>query len=190
VRLFVAVRLPDEVRRALGAAIDQLRTVARGVSWVASENLHITLKFLGEVDAGIVESLDSALAGAATGVPAFPLEVRGLGAFPTAKRPRVVWAGIGAGAEPLAALAGRVNAALARLRFPPDDRPFSGHITLGRVREPQRDQALASALEHAGDRVFGRLAVADVVLVRSDLSPNGARHTPVQAFPLADRLPG
>jgi 2'-5' RNA ligase len=183
-RLFVAVLLPDAVRRALAAAVDRLRPLAPGVAWVASENLHVTLKFLGEVDDGRVTQVREALARAVPAGAPFDVRVRAMGAFPGAARARVLWAGI-ADAGPLAALADRVDTALGTAGFPRDERPFAAHVTLGRVREPRRDAALAAALAEAATVDFGLVRVDQVVLVRSQLSPRGARHSPVGAWPLA-----
>ena len=95
------------------------------------------------------------------------------------RRPRVVWAGIGAAATSLAALAGRVDAALEPVGFAREDRAYSGHVTLGRVREPRRDEALAGALERGAGVDLGGVHVDRIALVQSQLSPRGARYTPV-----------
>lgn len=184
-RLFVAVLLPDTVRAVIAAEVERLRPLAHGVAWVAEANLHVTLKFLGEVDDARVEAVREALGRASAGAAPFSLEVSGIGAFPTAMRPRVLWAGLGAGAAALAAIAGRVDAALAQAGFPPEDRPFAGHVTLGRIREPRRDPALTAALERAARQHFGTVLVDRVVLVRSELSPNGSRYTEVDSSRLA-----
>ncbi|MBI2157172.1 MAG: RNA 2',3'-cyclic phosphodiesterase [Candidatus Rokubacteria bacterium] len=172
------------MREALGAAIERLRGTARGVAWVAPENLHLTLKFLGSVDETGLAALTSALTSAVTGLAAFDAEVIGLGAFPTPAHPRVLWAGIADGAGALVDVAGRVEAALAALGFPPDERPFSPHVTLGRLREPRRDPALAEALAAGAGRAFGRTRVGRVSLMRSDLSPRGARYTELAGIAL------
>jgi RNA 2',3'-cyclic 3'-phosphodiesterase len=112
----------------------------------------------------------------------FDLRVRDLGAFPSRTRPRVLWAGIDEGADAVAALAADVDAALARLGFEPETRAFSAHVTLGRVRSPRADPRLAEALR--GD-VYGRQRVDHLSLVRSELSPRGARYTELAALPLA-----
>jgi len=109
-------------------------------------------------------------------VPAFEVEVRGLGGFPSATRPRVLWAGTPASAA-FARLAEDVDRALVALGFTAETRGFTPHVTLGRVREPRRDPALAAALEAAAARPFGTLPVERVSLMRSDLSPRGARYT-------------
>jgi 2'-5' RNA ligase len=168
--------LDAPTRAALAARVDRLREVAPGVAWVAPDNLHVTLKFLGGVDAPRLDRVRAALDRAVAGVPAFDLAVHGLGAFPTPTRARVVWAGIGDGGEALRAVAGRVERELAVLGFPPEERPFSPHVTLGRVREPRRNERLAAALARETSR-SGTVRVDRVSLMRSDLSPRGARYS-------------
>jgi 2'-5' RNA ligase len=127
-----------------------------------------------------------ALHTAARGHAAFELEVGGLGAFPSATRPRVLWAGLVAGDAPLAALAASVEAALADLGFPREGRAFSAHVTLGRIRQPGRAPApLAEALGASAGQRFGRVPITEAALMRSDLSPHGARYTTLAAIPLA-----
>jgi RNA 2',3'-cyclic 3'-phosphodiesterase len=177
----VAIRLDEAVRGTLGGAIEGLRRVARDVAWVVPENVHLTLKFLGRVREARTAELVAALAQATSGFARFDASVVGLGAFPTPLRARVIWAGVGHGADALVELAGRVDAALAALGFERDPRPFSPHVTLGRVRAPRRDPALADALSAGVGREFGRLPVERVALMRSDLSPRGARYTELGA---------
>jgi 2'-5' RNA ligase len=151
---------------------------------VAVENLHITLKFLGGVDGERIAALVESLRAAVDGQRAFPLEIVGLGAFPSAMRPRVLWAGVADGLEPLTTVAGRVEAAMAAQGFPPEERGFSPHVTLGRVREPRRAPALTEALAAGATRPFGRVAVEAIALMRSDLSPRGARYSELASLPL------
>jgi 2'-5' RNA ligase len=165
------------VRQALGEAIDQLRPAARDVAWVAPGNLHLTLKFLGAVPETRIDSVAGALTDASREANPFEARIHGLGAFPSAGRPRVVWAGVTDGASQMTELAQRVDVALAALGFPRDDRPFSPHVTLGRVRRPGRNPALTDALETATTREFGRVPVPSTSLMRSELGPRGARYT-------------
>ncbi len=164
------------MRAALGVAIARLRGVAREVAWVAPENLHLTLKFLGQVEEARLAPLAMALQAAAAGLPAFDASVAGLGAFPSATRPRVVWAGVREGAGTTTALAERVERACAGLGLAPETRPFSPHITLGRVRVPRRNPRLTDLLAAGAGEEFGRIRVGSLVLMESRLSPQGARY--------------
>lgn len=170
------------MRARLAAAVERLRPLARDVAWVARDNVHLTLKFLGNVPTARLGAVEHALAVVAASQPAFDLVVEGLGAFPSRTRPRVLWAGVSAGAAELTALAARLDEALAGLGFARETRPFAAHATLGRVREPRRQPRLAAALDVSDD--FGRQRVSHVSLMRSQLSPRGARYTELAAPPL------
>jgi len=171
------------VRRALAASVEPLRAVANDVAWVGLDSFHLTLKFLGPVDTDRVPAVTEALMNVAGACPSFHLGIRGLGAFPSPARPRVVWAGIDAGAAPAAALAARVDEGLEALGFKREARAFSPHVTLGRVRQPHAQPRLAEAL--VSTMSYGRVEVASISLMRSDLSPRGARYTELAAAPLA-----
>lgn len=158
--------------------------MARSVAWIAPGNLHLTLKFLGDVDEARLGEIVTSLRGAASGVAAFETAVRGLGAFPTPTRPRVIWAGVSEGAAAMVELAGRVDAALAALGFPPEARAFSPHVTLGRVRVPRCDPPLGEALAGGAGREFGRVRVERLALMQSRLSPKGSEYTELAEVPL------
>ena len=140
-------------------------------------NLHLTLKFLGSVPEASIEPVTGALRDASLGMSPFEACIRGLDAFPSAGRPRVLWAGVTDGAAQMTELAGRVDTTLSALGFAREERPFSPHITLGRMRRPGRDPALTDALGRGATREFGRMRVPSVSLMRSELSPRGARYT-------------
>jgi 2'-5' RNA ligase len=159
--------------------------VASGVAWVAPGNLHLTVKFLGQVSEERIDAIVGAATQATACLRAFDARVCGLGAFPSAARPRVVWAGVTDGAPAMVDLAGRVDRALAPLGFPAESRPFSPHVTLGRVRQPGRNPELAAALGSAAGREFGRVRVAGASLMRSELSRGGARYTELALLALA-----
>lgn len=179
--------VPPELRQRLEEAVTPLRAVARGISWVGTDNFHVTLKFLGDVEERRAEEIGGALAGAVVAIDAFAITLRGLGAFPTPTRPRVIWAGVTTGEQLLTALATAVEQCLVPLGFPREGRAFSAHVTLGRVREPRRDPALAEALARAIDLELGGIRVERVVLMRSELSPRGARYSELAALPLGRR---
>jgi 2'-5' RNA ligase len=179
--------LPPPLRERLEETAAPLRSIAAGVSWVSAANYHLTVKFLGDVDEARIPPIIAAVEAAVAGRDPFDLALRGLGAFPGPGRPRVIWAGVRAGAADLAALAGAVEDRLAALGFPREARSFSAHVTLGRVREPRRDPALAAALARAEGVELGAARVDRVVLMQSQLSPRGARYTELAALPLVVR---
>ena len=131
-----------------------------------------------------IESITGALTEAGTASRPFEALICGLGAFPSAGRARVVWAGVTEGVSEMVELARRVDAALAALGLPRDERPFSPHVTLGRVRRPGGNPVLTDALGSASAREFGRIRVASVALVRSELGPRGARYTELASMRL------
>jgi 2'-5' RNA ligase len=169
------------VRERLAAEVERLRPLARDVAWVGPDNFHLTLKFLGSVEAARLDAIAGALADAAATCGPFDLGVGDLGAFPSRTRPRVLWAGIDAGAAAAATLASRLDVVLAPLGLPPEGRAFSAHVTLGRVRAPRPNPRLAQALSGGA---FGSQRVDRLSLMRSDLSPRGARYTELVAVPL------
>ena len=187
VRAFVAAQLDEAVRTALGVQLERLRLAAPRVAWVPAQNLHVTLRFLGGVEADTLPRVTRALEALAAEARPFELAVGGLGAFPTAACARVIWAGLSDGRAAVARLAERVEATLAPVGFEPEARPFSPHITLGRVRAPRPDPRLEAALADGAALDFGRVRVDTVWLMRSELGAGGARYSAITAVPLAER---
>jgi 2'-5' RNA ligase len=183
-RLFVAITLPEEIREALGAAQRRLRAAQADVSWVQPDNIHITLKFLGEIDRKRVDRVRIGLA-EATAVPPFRLTVRGLGTF-GGRVPRVVWAGVAEGAAPLAGLARRVEDCLGRVGVPKEKRGFAGHLTLGRIRSPRNAEQLLGALAAEPAVPMGTVPVSEFALMQSELHPSGSVYTVLETYALRD----
>ncbi|MBN1963292.1 MAG: RNA 2',3'-cyclic phosphodiesterase [Anaerolineae bacterium] len=188
-RLFIALELPPAVRDALAAAQDQLQPQVppRAVRWTQPEGIHLTLKFLGDTPAARVDSIGAALVEAVTGHAALALRAGTLGCFPNTERPRVLWIGLSGDLDRLSVLQAAVERALGPLGFPRENRPFSPHLTLGRVRrEASRQDVQALGALVARSRV-GTVATwtADAVsLMQSDLHPDGARYTCLRRVPL------
>src|ERR1700674_3543750 len=164
-RLFVAMDIPEDVRSALGALVTRLRPACRNARWVRIEGLHVTLKFIGETSAEKTEMIKEALA-AVPSRDSIPINFRGLGFFPNERRPRVLWAGIEAGAE-LAALAAAVETALVPLGIPREERAFSPHLTLARFDTPRGLDALHAVVEQAGPLEFGCATAKEFHLYQS-----------------------
>jgi RNA 2',3'-cyclic 3'-phosphodiesterase len=194
VRLFVAIPLSLEVRTALGELIDRMSLVGDPVKWVDEENLHITVKFLGDTEDAKVDPLKAALDRAAGGAKAFNAEVKGTGAYPSPKHPRIIWAGFHPG-EPAAleALVEGVERETEPLGFEREKREYSPHVTIGRSREGhqrRRPRAGRAPAEHVGkhlseeieqEKAFaaGTVRVDRIVLMRSQLGKGGPRYSPV-----------
>jgi len=191
VRAFICVELSDDARERLGAIQSDLKGEGARVAWVAPSNVHLTLAFLGDVDEGRVLEISAALDAASSVTRPFALALGAAGAFPSLARPRVFWVGLGGGVGALRDLQRRVAAELRARTIEWDEKPFSPHATLGRVKDP-RDPAVARvarALDAA--RVAPvEFAVKDVVLMRSELLPAGARYTPLHVAPLSGRGQG
>src|SRR5262245_3926353 len=175
IRAFVAVLLPDDVRARLAATADELRARAPRLSWVRAENLHLTLRFLGEVDPVTLERVQEAMDVAAATVAPFTVSLGGLGGFPGGHAPRVLWAGVRAGGEGLVALHAALESALTARGIPGEGRAFHPHVTLGRARERRGASGLSGALDRGPG--FGEAPVTALHLMRSELDPRGARHT-------------
>ncbi len=168
VRLFVGVRLTMQTVRALEAVLPGLKQRAEAeavpVRWVAPENFHITLKFLGWARSDAMYALRDALTGVAQNASPFAFATSGVGAFPDERKARVVWAGISTGGEPLRTLAEQVDRACAALGFAAESRPFHPHITLGRIREPA---SVGPLLEPLRQHRFEHGEVEELVLYES-----------------------
>lgn len=187
-RAFIAVELPGELRQAISRSTETLRKALPGplVRWVAPQNIHLTLKFLGDVSPANLERLAGTLEVEAAACQAFTISVGGLGAFPTPRRARVIWIGIEAPAA-LAALARGMEAAAARLGYAEEGRPFSPHLTLGRVDRSAGAADLArvhAALEGTTVGALGSAPVEAVHIFKSDLRPGGPVYTRLYALPL------
>jgi 2'-5' RNA ligase len=156
------------------------------VRWVPANNIHLTLKFLGEVSVANMQSLARMLKAEAMRQTPFMIHVAGLGAFPNVRRPRVIW--VSSEAPPnLAALQRAIEAETRALGYPPEDRPFSPHLTLGRISQsatPPEATAVSQALGKVNVGDLGCLRVDKVHLFQSDLRPNGAVYTSLYAFSL------
>ena len=186
-RLFVAMDIPEDVRSSLAALAAKLRPACRNARWVRIEGLHVTLKFIGETSAEKTEMIKAALA-AVPSRDSIPINFRGLGFFPNERRPRVLWAGIEAGAE-LAALAAAVETALVPLGIPREERAFSPHLTLARFDTPRGLDALHAVVEQAGPLEFGCATAKEFHLYQSVLKPGGGEYTRLATFSFARRRP-
>ena len=187
VRAFVAIHLPPALLRALGDLTARLRPRLDGTSarWSRPSQIHLTLRFLGGVAAESIPELTAALREACAGFPRLDLRARGLGTFPNSKRPRVLWVGLGGDIDQLLRLEQSIGRAC-RPWSSSREQPFKPHLTLARFAEPGRADAhrLQPLLREFGSYDAGTWVAEEVSLMRSDLTPEGAVHTRLAAFPL------
>jgi len=181
-RLFTGINLPSEIVAHLESLLDRLRPAAR-VKWSLASNLHITTRFIGEWPAERLPELEGALAALPDPGP-LTIHVRKLGFFPNARAPRIFWAGIEA-SPALAALASETDRALAHLGLEPEGRPFSPHLTLARIKEPEPLQKLHAAVAGLPSLEFGDFSADRFYLYQSRLGPAGSVYTKLAEFPLA-----
>lgn len=189
-RLFVAIELPDDTLRAIERVQTTLqrRAPERALRWVRPEGIHLTLKFLGDVPRSQIPAMEAALAEAAAGHDPLSLSIEELGGFPNPQRPRVLWLGVTGDTAPLARLQADVEKHLAPLGYPRENRPFSPHLTLARVRREasREDVDAVGALTRAGwEGVVSQWEAGAVSLMRSQLKPSGAVYTRVADLALS-----
>ncbi|MDI6632426.1 MAG: RNA 2',3'-cyclic phosphodiesterase [Bacillota bacterium] len=178
-RLFWAVSLPPAVREKLAAVQDLFRGLPLDVKWVETENLHITVRFLGETGTHLVEPLTAAVAERVAETAAFTLRLGEVGVFPSVRKPRVLWVGI-RNFEPLVALNRLVEEAVRSLGFPPENKPYSPHVTIGRFRTATGARALERTIAAAGPQEVGEVIVDGLELLASRLTPAGPVYTPLR----------
>lgn len=182
IRAFIAIDLQEPVQKKLERVIFNLSNPATCiVHWVPVQNIHLTLKFLGEISSSNLEVLKKILQSEIVRHKPFEFSVGGLGAFPSLHRPRVIWVGIQAPPD-LITLQRAIEAESVRLGYTPEEREFSPHLTLGRVAHnatPQDVQCVADVLAKQEVGELGRVAVNSIALYRSDLQPSGAVYSPL-----------
>ncbi len=179
-RLFVALSIPPEIRENIALLIGSLRHTDAKPRWVNPQNLHITLKFIGEIESEKVPAIWVALATIRTAQP-LTLEFRNVGFFPNSCRPSVAWIGIEA-PPALAFLATEVNRVLASMGIPREEKPFVPHLTIARFKETGLSPALQAEIEKCKDHNFGPYTASEIHLIESRLKSSGAEYTTLRSF--------
>lgn len=175
-RCFIAVALPGPLKNAVGEVIRKLGESGADIKWVPDENLHLTLKFLGETGEGRLEEIKGALHKKLSPYAPFYIKIGGVGYFPGGKNPRVIWVGI---EEPgsLADIYTDIENVMVKFGYPREGRPFSPHLTIGRVRSPKRVAEVIKRLEEFRTVAFDEFVVKGVSLMKSELKPGGAEYS-------------
>ncbi len=185
IRSFIAIDLPSALKAHIGEIQQALRSAPSDVRWVRPEGLHYTLKFLGMISEDTLPVLSSVIAQCTADIRPFSIVVRSLGAFPHERNPKVIWIGAEDTSGMFSVLFHTLETALATIGFKEERRPFTPHLTLGRVASPTGKKALAQKLEQYKNCECGECEVHEVVLFKSELTPRGARYTRLNTFPLS-----
>lgn len=182
-RYFIAINLEGSLKKEVGCAIEGLKAGKWDVKWVPAENLHITLKFLGDASDNTVQRVKEHLAGISKCHGPFEVKLYGVGVFPDRRRPRVVWIDL-LNSEELIKLQEEVETSIITIGFAREDRLFSPHLTIGRIRTLRDSDSFISAIETLKDKDFGNIGVNKISLMNSDLKSTGAQYSIVAEFPL------
>jgi RNA 2',3'-cyclic 3'-phosphodiesterase len=183
-RTFIAIDLSPDIKSSLAGLVDRLAPLSGEVKWVRQDSMHLTLKFLGETDERRVGEVESLLSSVVPKYGPISLTVNGTGGFPPGSRtPRVLWAGVQA-APSLSLLQEEIEAGCETLGFARETRPFSPHLTLGRVKSPTGLAPVLQEFEKSREAAFGEMSVLRLTFFQSKLKPSGAEYSIIREFPL------
>ena len=177
IRTFIAFEIPEHVLSAIGNIQGVLKSYKFNIKWVRPESIHLTLKFLGNIDPAAMDQIESVLRDTVKPHAPFFVQAKGLGVFPGAKRPRVLWIGITGQIDRLIGLQQHLDKDLKAIGFSGDKRPFKGHLTLGRVKGSIDANRMRSVLAKYNEFEAEPFTVGPLILYRSDLHPTGAVYT-------------
>ena len=187
IRSLLAIELPEAIRKRTEEIQADLRSTNSDVRWVSPEKIHLTLKFFGNVEESRVDTITESIEPLVGGTPHFSLEVRGMGAFPNIKNPRVLWMGLIDEKQVLGPLQKQLESTLETIGFQVEDRPFRPHLTLGRMNSGRGKDELIGRIQRYKEEKFGDVEVKRLVLFKSDLRPMGPIYTPLREMNLGSR---
>jgi len=186
IRTFIAIRIPQEIRNKIGELQNNLKGIGGRISWIKPENKHLTLKFLGDTDEGVIDKIAAELQKAVENVAAFKVKVVGTGTFPNFKHPRVIWVGAKSEEDQLHKLVVQIENCMENFGFKKENRRFSAHLTLGRVKDIKAIQPVVNKLKSYENFEAGSFLVKEFLLIKSELHPAGAIYTPLKNIMLRE----
>ncbi|RMF94431.1 MAG: RNA 2',3'-cyclic phosphodiesterase [Nitrospinota bacterium] len=184
-RTFIGIAISPVIQQQILAAQKAWGEVVPGIRWIKPENLHLTLKFLGEIEETLVDPIHHRMQRVAGGVAPFTLTIQGLGVFPNLSRPRVLWLGVNQGKQSLQTLYALLQAELTPLGFPAEKRAYTPHLTLARFKTFSSPSLLSALLQQSLRYEFAPLSVHRIDLIRSQLHPGGAIYTCLRSVELS-----
>ena len=183
IRTFLAIELSEALKKETYLFVETLRDRYQGFRFIEPQNWHLTLHFLGDIEPEKIEQLGSRLKEALVQINPFSVSLEGLGVFPNSQRPRILWIGVSGDISELLTLKKQVDEVLQNMHFQIETRPFHPHITIARAREGSKHSYLISGQTFKAQRVD---EIHSLTLFKSDLSPRGAQHTPLQVIPFSN----
>jgi 2'-5' RNA ligase len=184
VRSFLAIELPKPIIKKIEEVQGDLKSTHAEVRWMSPEKIHLTLKFFRNIEESRIDLIFKSIEEPIRNTLPFSLKVRGVGAFPNLKNPRVIWMGLVEGREVLVSLQKQIETQLEKVGFQPEDRPFHPHLTLGRMKSSRGKEELVGRMEKYKEEEFGDFQVERVILFKSDLRPTGPIYTPLRELKL------
>ncbi len=181
-RCFIAIELPEAVKSALSGIEEELKRTGADVRWVKPENIHLTLKFLGNIEDSKAEKIADIMEKICNRCRPFEIEIKGAGMFPNTKSPRVLWSGL-ENSNVLKSLQEEIDEGMEAIGFDREKRGFTAHLTLGRVRSLKGKERLVEVMRLYEKENIGKMNVVSVSFMRSDLHPEGSRYTKIAEFP-------
>ncbi len=182
IRTFIAIEINESVHREIAHVQEDLKKAKERISWNKPTNIHLTMKFLGAVEENKIEPIAGVINNIAKDTPAFTTHVKNLGAFPNFRRPRVLWVGVENALEQFREIARNIENELSSLGFTKENRKFTPHLTIGRVKSLPSKQFIEKVKNY--DFVGGEIHVREIVVMKSDLRPTGAVYTPLKKIEL------
>lgn len=187
-RCFIAIEIPDPVKREIAEMTDILKKYDADIKWVTVENLHVTLKFLGNTPEKSVPEIRASLSNAVSSFQPFYIKINGTGVFPSKKFPRVIWVGVENG-EALPKLAADIDRSISLLGYKEEEREFKPHLTLGRVRSRKGTTSIVNELDNFKAKEFGLFTADRIKLMRSELKPKGPEYSCICEVPFGEKGP-
>ena len=184
IRSFLAIEIPRTILKKIEEVQDDLKSSRADVRWVNPEKIHLTLKFFGNIDESRIDPIVKSIERPIQTISPFSLKVRGVGAFPHLKNPRVIWMGLVDGKEVLVSFQKQLEKELEKIGFEPEERAFHPHLTLGRMKSSKAREELTGRMERHQEEEFGDFQVERIVLFKSDLRPTGPIYTPLKELRL------
>jgi len=185
-RCFIAIEIPETIRRAIADSIDSLKKSGAEVKWISPENIHITVQFLGETEESLIPTIKEALDKILSPYAPFYIKIADVGCFPDGRRPRVIWVGLGE-AQPLINLQRDIAGEMIKFGYPKEERGFTPHVTIGRVKSHRNVGDLLKRLDEIKATSFSDFEVEKITLMKSELKPSGAIYHSLAEIPFGRR---